>query len=271
MQMTTNDFLRRLRAGEVQYGIFSGLTDTVAAEICAGAGFDWLLFDSEHAPNDLRTLLHQIQAVAASGTPVLVRPESHDASSIPRLLDLGVQTLLAPMVETADQAASVVASVRYPPAGVRGLGSSLARASRWNRIDGYVDRADDEMCVVVQIESVAGMEAIESIAAVDGVDALFVGPADLGASMGLAGRAGHPDVVAAVDDAIRRIVATGTPAGVFATSPERARRCVELGATVVAVGVDLSVLAGATSALAASFRHDDADDDPDGDAVTRRR
>lgn len=256
MQMPTNEFLRRLRAGEVQYGLFSGLADPVAAEVCAGAGFDWVLLDAEHAPNDLRTLLHQIQVIESSGVPVLVRPESHDSVSIRRLLDLGVQTLLAPMIETVDQAEAIVAATRYPPAGVRGLGSSLARASRWNRVEGYVDRADAQMCVVVQIESVTGMENIETIAAVDGVDALFVGPADLGASMGFAGQAGHPDVIAAVDESIRRIVATGTPAGVFATSTSRIRECVGKGATVVAAGVDLSLLAVATSELARSLRAD---------------
>ena len=256
MQMPTNEFLRRLRAGEVQYGLFSGLADPVAAEVCAGAGFDWVLLDAEHAPNDLRTLLHQIQVIESSGVPVLVRPESHDSVSIRRLLDLGVQTLLAPMIETVDQAEAIVAATRYPPAGVRGLGSSLARASRWNRVEGYVDRADAQMCVVVQIESVTGMENIETIAAVDGVDALFVGPADLGASMGFAGQAGHPDVSAAVDESIRRIVATGTPAGVFATSTSRVRECVGNGATVVGAGVDLSLLAVATSELARSLRAD---------------
>ena len=256
--LPANLFKRRLRAGEVQHGLFCGLADPVAAEIVAGAGFDWLLLDAEHSPNDLRTILAQLQATAAYGTPVLVRPDAGDTVTIKRLLDLGVQTLLVPMVESAAQATELVAAVRYPPEGVRGVGSSMARAARWNRVGDYLDRAGDELCLLVQIESVAGLAAVEEIAAVDGVDGLFVGPSDLSASMGHRGRPRHPEVVAAVDDALRRIVAAGKPAGVFATTPDAVESWVGLGATVVAVGVDVSLYVAAVDGLAARYRREDS-------------
>src|SRR6478735_1947574 len=214
MELPRNEFKRQLTRPGVTYGLFSGLVDPAAAEVIAGAGFDWMLIDGEHAPHDLRSILAQLQAAAAHDTPVRVRAETGDTVLIKRLLDLGVLTLLIPMVESADQAAQIVAAARYPPAGVRGVATAVNRAARWGMIDDYLSRADGEICVVCQIESVAGTEAIESIGAVDGVDALFVGPSDLAASMGFIGRPGHPDVVAAVDDAITRIVAAGLPAGV---------------------------------------------------------
>jgi len=254
MEMPVNRFKQRLGTGEVQFGMFCGLVDPVASEICAGAGFDWVMVDVEHAPNDLRTVLHQLQATEPYDTSVIVRPQVGQTDVIKKLLDIGAQTLLVPMVESGDQAAEIVAACRYPPAGVRGVGTSLARAARWNRIDRYADRADAEICVVAQIESVEGVRNIESIAAVDGIDALFVGPSDLAASMGHIGKAGHPDVVAAVDESIRRIVAAGKPAGVFATTPESVQRGVDAGASVVAVGVDISMLVAATSALARQYR-----------------
>ena len=254
MELPRNEFKRQLARPGVTFGLFSGLVDAAAAEVVAGAGFDWMLIDGEHAPHDLRSILDQLRATAAHDTPVLVRAETGDTVLIKRLLDLGVLTLLVPMVESADQAAQIVAATRYPPAGVRGVATAVNRAARWGMVDGYLTQADDEMCVVCQIESVAGTEAIESIAAVAGVDALFVGPSDLAASMGLIGRSGHPDVVAAVDDAIDRIIAAGLPAGVFATTPELVERWTARGATFVAVGVDLALLAKAATDLAARYR-----------------
>ena len=254
MDIPENRFKRALKAGKRQIGLWSTLSSNYTVEVIAGAGFDWMLIDGEHAPHDLRSILVQLQAAAAHDTPVLVRAETGDTVLIKRLLDIGVLTLLIPMVESADQAAQIVAAARYPPAGVRGVATAVNRAARWGMIDDYLSRADGEICVVCQIESVDGTEAIESIGAVDGVDALFVGPSDLAASMGLIGRSGQPDVVAAVDDAITRIVATGLPAGVFATNPELAARWTALGATFVAVGVDIALLAKAATDLAARYR-----------------
>ncbi len=254
MEMPHNEFKRQLARPGVTYGLFSGLVDPAAAEVIACAGFDWMLVDGEHAPHDLRSILLQLQVTAAHGTPVLVRAETGDTVLIKRLLDIGALTLLIPMVVSAAQATQVVAATRYPPGGVRGVAASVNRAAGWGMIDGYLARADAEICVVCQIESIAGTEAIEAIAAVVGVDALFVGPSDLAASMGLIGQPGHPDVVAKVDDAIARIVAAGVPAGVFATTPDLVARWTALGATFVAVGVDIPLLARAAASLAASFR-----------------
>jgi 4-hydroxy-2-oxoheptanedioate aldolase len=255
MDTPVNDFKRRLLAGEVQYGIFVALVDSVAAEISAGAGFDWLMIDMEHAPNDLRTVLHQLQAIAPSGVPVAVRPPEGDPVVIKRLLDIGVQTLVIPMVESAEQARRLVDAVRYPPRGIRGVGPSMARAAQWNRIGGYLTGADEQICLVCQIESVAGVSAAAAIAAVDGVDAVFVGPSDLAASMGHIGQAGHPEVQQAVAAAIAAIRQTGAAAGVFATTVERAAEYAAEGATMIAVGTDIALFAHATADLADRLRH----------------
>jgi 4-hydroxy-2-oxoheptanedioate aldolase len=244
----------RLGAGEVQFGLFVAMVDPVAAEITAGAGFDWLMIDMEHAPNDLRTVLHQLQAMAGSGVSIAVRPPVGDPVSIKRLLDIGVQTLVIPMVESSAQAAALVDAIRYPPRGIRGVGPSMARAAQWNRIEGYLGAADHQICLVCQVESVAGVAAAERIAAVDGVDAVFVGPSDLAASMGHVGQPGHIDVQRAVAEALGAITRTGTAAGVFASSVEAARVYAASGATMIAVGSDIAVFAKATAQLAESLR-----------------
>ena len=255
MQLPVNEFKRQLTRPGVTYGLFSGLVDPAAAEVIAGAGFDWMLIDSEHAPHDLRTILAQLQAAAPYDVPVLVRPDVGETVLIKRLLDIGALTLLVPMVESAEQAQRIVAATRYPPAGVRGVATSVNRAARWGSVDDYLAHADDEICVICQIETVTGAQAIESIAAVEGVDALFVGPSDLAASLGKIGQPRHPDVLAAVDDAIGRAVTTGKPVGVFATAPDLVERWTALGATFVAVGVDIPLLAKATVDLAAAYRN----------------
>lgn len=193
MDMPINTFKQRLRSGEAQIGLWLGLADAYCAELAANAGFDWLLIDGEHAPNDLRTLLGQLQAVAPYPSQPVIRPVIGDTALIKQVLDIGVQTLLVPMVESADQARELVRAIHYPPHGVRGVGSALARASRWNSIPGYLDKADEQMCLLVQIESREGLANLDAIAAVDGVDGVFIGPADLSASMGFRGNPGHPD------------------------------------------------------------------------------
>ncbi len=253
MDLPINIFKQRLLTGDVQYGIFVAMVDSVAAEICAGAGFDWLMIDMEHAPNDLRSVLHQLQAMAESGVPVAVRPPVGDPVSIKRLLDIGVQTLVVPMVDSADQAAAMVAAIRYPPRGVRGVGPSMARAAQWNRVGGYLNSADAQVALVCQVETVLGVESAAAIAAVDGVDAVFVGPSDLAASMGHIGQPQHPDVQRAVNDAITTVCATGTAAGVFAASVDGARAYAAAGATMIAVGTDIALFAKATTQLAAQL------------------
>lgn len=243
----TNRFKQRLYDGEVQYGIFVGLADAVAAEISASAGFDWVLVDAEHGPNDLRTILHQLHAISARDCPALVRVPSDDPVFIKRVLDLGAQTLLVPMVDSADQAEQLVAAVRYPPEGIRGVGTSLTRAATWGHTSDYLARADDEICLVVQVESRAGLEALPSICAVGGLDAVFVGPSDLAASLGHRGEPGHEAVEAAVVSALGTVRDAGLAAGVYGATPDRARAYVGHGARIVAVGIDTALLAAATA------------------------
>jgi 4-hydroxy-2-oxoheptanedioate aldolase len=249
----SNPFKRALREGRTQIGLWLALADPYTAEVCATAGFDWLLIDGEHAPNDIRSILAQLQALAPYPVCPVVRPVSGETALIKQLLDIGAQTLLVPMVESADQARELVAAVRYPPLGVRGVGSGIARVSRWNAIPDYLGRADAEICLLLQIESKAGLERIAEIASVEGVDGLFVGPSDLAASFGRRGNPAHPEVVAAIEGAIAAIRAHGKGAGILTPDETLARRCIELGATFVAVGADVTLLAGAVRGLAAKF------------------
>ncbi|NBA97538.1 4-hydroxy-2-oxoheptanedioate aldolase [Pseudomonas sp. R5(2019)] len=254
MDMPINTFKQRLKNGEAQIGLWLGLADPYCAELAANAGFDWLLIDGEHAPNDLRGLLGQLQAVAPYASQPIIRPVIGDTALIKQVLDIGVQTLLVPMVESAEQARELVRAMRYPPLGVRGVGSALARASRWNSIPGYLDEADAQMCLLVQIENAEGLANLDAIASIEGVDGVFIGPADLSASMGHRGNPGHPDVQAAIEDAIARIRKAGKAAGILSADEKLARRYLELGATFVAVGVDTTVLMRGLQALAGKFK-----------------
>lgn len=254
MNAIVNDFKRALAAGKPQIGLWTALADPYVAEVLACAGFDWLLIDNEHAPNDVRTTLAQLQALAAYPTQPVVRPVTADTALIKQYLDIGAQTLLLPMIDTAEQAAGVVAATRYPPRGVRGVGSSLARASRWNAMPDYLHRAADEICVLVQAESVTAIENLAAIAKVDGVDGVFFGPSDLSASMGLIGQAGTPEVRDAVRAGIDTVRAAGKAAGVLTGDPELARDYLAAGATFVAVGTDIGLLRASTMRLADLFK-----------------
>lgn len=254
MDMPVNTFKQRLLAGEGQVGLWLGLADPYCAELAANAGFDWLLIDGEHAPNDLRSLLGQLQAVAPYPAQPIIRPPIGDPVLIKQLLDIGVQTLLVPMVDSAAQAAELVRAMCYPPSGIRGVGSALARASRWNSIPGYLDKADEQMCLLVQIENLDGLANLDAIAAVEGVDGVFIGPADLSAAMGHRGNPGHPEVQAAIEDAITRIRRAGKAVGILSADEALARRYLELGCSFVAVGVDTSLLMKALQGLAGRFK-----------------
>lgn len=253
--MAENTFKTALRRGDTLYGLWLALADAYSAEVCAGAGFDWLLIDGEHAPNDLRSTLSSLQALAAypAVTP-LVRPPVGDTVGIKQLLDIGARNLLIPMVETPDQARELVAATRYPPRGVRGVGAALARASGFGRDAAYLSHADEGVCLLLQIESVSGLAALDEIAAVDGVDGVFIGPADLAASLGQLGQPGHPDVQNAIQHAARRIRAAGKAAGILSTDEAQDRVYLEWGYTFVAVGTDVTLLSRASTALAARFR-----------------
>jgi 4-hydroxy-2-oxoheptanedioate aldolase len=254
MSLPQNTFKRALAEGKPQFGLWAALADAYVTELLATAGFDWLLIDNEHAPNDIRSTLAQLQAVAAYASHPVVRPVRSDSALIKQLLDIGAQTLLLPMIDTQDQAAEAVAATRYPPQGIRGVGSALARASRWNRIPDYLTAAAQELCVLVQVETVQGMENLPAIANVQGVDGVFFGPADLSASMGLLGKPGDASVREAICSGIRKVRDAGKAAGVLAPDAGIAAEYLAAGATFVAVGTDTGLLSKAAADLAASYK-----------------
>lgn len=225
----------------------------IAAEITAGSGCDWVLLDAEHAPNGLESTLAQLYAMSGYDVSPLVRPPYGDTVTIKQFLDLGAQNLLIPMVDSAEQAEEIVRATRYPLGGVRGVGSALARSARWNRVEGYLGRASETISLTVQIESAAAVAEVEKILAVDGVDAIFVGPSDLAASMGHLGQQTHPEVVKAVLHSIRAANEAGKPVGVNAFVPEDAEHYIEAGANFVAVGADVAILARQTESLVDRF------------------
>lgn len=261
MDMPKNYFKQKLQQGQWQVGLFVGLTSGYSMEILAGAGFDWLVIDAEHSPNNPASVLAQLQAAAPYPVQLLVRPMSHDAALIKQYLDIGTQTLLLPLVDDAAQARQLVRAVRYPPEGIRGVAASLARAAHWNGVKDYVQHANAEVCLVVQVETRQGLENLDAIAGVDGVDGVFIGPADLAASLGHLGDAGHPEVRAAIDAALRRIAAAGKAAGVFVTDPALAQHYRDCGASFIAVGGDTTLLRNAALKLAAAFQDGNSESD----------
>jgi 4-hydroxy-2-oxoheptanedioate aldolase len=251
--LTNVRFKDRWAAKRAQVGMWLATGSPYCAEICAGSGLDWVLIDCEHAPNDLRSVLAQLQAVQAHPVCPVVRPPVGDPVLIKQLLDIGVRNLLIPMVETADQARAMVKAVRYPPGGIRGVGSGLARASRWNRDAGYLARADEGITLVVQIESARALAELESIVSVDGVDGVFLGPADLAASIGHLGEQDHPDVVGAVESAIATVTGLGKAAGVNAFPETLARRYMAAGSRFLLVGADVTILARGSDQLVEAY------------------
>lgn len=250
----TNHFKQALQQGNAQIGLWVGLANAYSAEVVAGAGFDWLLLDGEHAPNDVPLLLSQLQAVAPYNSHAVVRPRSNDRHLIKQLLDIGAQALLVPMIETAEEAQALVDSTRYPPKGNRGVGSALARASRWNRIPGYLKQADDNICVLAQLESPAALKNLAAIASVDGIDGVFIGPADLSAGMGFPGETAHPKVVAAIEQAIATVVDCGKAPGILTIDEKLAQHYLQLGCRFVAVGIDVTLLSRACDGLVKKFK-----------------
>ena len=254
MQLPPNSFKAALRAGRVQIGLWLGLADAYASELFASTGFDWLAIDAEHSPNDPRSVLSQLQAIAPYPVQAVVRTASGDATLLKQYLDIGAQTLLIPMVESAEQAASVVAATRYPPAGIRGVGSALARAARWNQVSDYLRGCEQELCVLVQVESTAGLNNLAAIAATAGVDGVFFGPADLAASMGLLGKSADARVQDAIVQGIETVRSATKAAGVLSADPSVARQYLAAGAQFVAVGIDTTLLVRAARDLRALFK-----------------
>jgi 4-hydroxy-2-oxoheptanedioate aldolase len=249
----TNHFKRAIAQGRQQIGLWCSLPSAYAAEIVAPAGFDWLLFDTEHSPSSVPTVLSQLQAAAPYEVSAAVRATTNDTAQIKRLLDIGAQTLFIPYVESAEEAQSAVRAMRYPPEGIRGV-SGLTRANRFGRVENYFGLAAQELCLIVQVETQQALDQLEAIANTDGVDGIFIGPADLSASLGYPGDQGNPAVVKAIEDAVRRIRACGKPSGILTANKAFAQHCIDIGTTFTAVGIDIGILTRGAEALAQEFK-----------------
>jgi len=254
MPAPINPFKAALARGEQQIGCWAGFADPYATEILSTAGFDWLVIDAEHAPNDLRSITAQLQVLDGKQSHPVVRLPIGRDWMIKQVLDAGAQTLLIPMVESADQARDLVRAMRYPPAGIRGAGAALARASRFSDIDDYVATANDQMCLLVQVESCKGLGALDDILAVDGVDGVFIGPADLAADMGFGADSSAPEVADAIRDALGRIAATPKAAGILGLIPDTTAQYRDWGAQFLAVGIDVLMLARTARATASYWK-----------------
>ena len=252
MPAPTNAFKQTLLNHETTYGCWVGMADAYAAEIAASAGFDWLLIDGEHAPNDLRSILAQLQIIDASKSHPVVRIPVGETYMIKQVLDAGAQSLLIPMVESGEQAQELVKATRYPPHGVRGVGSALARASKFNAIPDYLTTANDQICLTVQLETTAGVEALDDILGVEGVDGVFIGPSDLAADMGLLGKADTPQMRSTINSLLTRIKASGKAAGILALSTESVSQARASGACFIGVGIDVLLFAQSMRKLAAN-------------------
>ncbi len=247
-----NAFKQALRDGKLQIGLWSSLCSNIASEIVSESGFDWLLLDTEHSPNEIPDLLSQLQAVQRGTATPIVRPAWNDAVIVKRILDIGAQALLFPYVQTPEEAKRAVAATRYPPQGIRGV-TVVGRASRYGRVAGYLTKANEEICVLVQVETRAALDQLEAIAKVEGVDGVFIGPSDLAASLGHLGNPQAPEVQKAIEDAGRRLKALGKPAGILTGIDEEIRRYIGWGYQFVAVGADLGLLRNAADALAKKY------------------
>lgn len=253
MKLTKNKFKQGLKAGELQIGLWGSLCSPITSEIIGYSGFDWIVLDMEHAPNEVPMVMAQMQAMAAGGTSVVVRPPWNDMVMIKRVLDIGAQTILLPYIQNADEARQAVANVRYPRAGVRGAAGGT-RATAYGRIKDYYQTVDNETCILLQVETIEAIAQLEEIAAVDGVDGIFVGPSDLSASMGHLGNPEHEDVQAVIKQAAITMAGLNMASGILGTMEKAAHRYVDLGYKFVAVGTDIGVLASGADALCARFK-----------------
>jgi 4-hydroxy-2-oxoheptanedioate aldolase len=253
LDLPVNHFKRAIKAGRSQIGLWCTLASNVSIEILAGSGFDWLVLDTEHSPNELPMVYSQLQAVMEGTAHPIVRPPWNDMVVLKRYLDAGVQTFLIPTVQSEDEARAAVAYSRYPPRGVRGF-AGTSRSSRFGRIKDYHIRCEEEICVLVQIETQRGLDNLEAIARIEGVDGVFIGPGDLSAGIGHLGNQDHPEVRRVIEDAMRRIVACGNAPGILTGDEAFARRCIELGCLFTAVGSDAGLLARGSEQLARKFK-----------------
>lgn len=253
MELPRNAFKAALSEGRAQIGLWVTIPGSDNAEALAGCGFDWLLIDTEHSTVGLDTVKSMLQAVAPYPVSAAVRPGWNDAVEIKRILDAGAQTILVPYVQNAAEAARAVAAVRYPPAGMRGV-AGITRATRYGLVEGYTVNADSEICLLVQVETAEALQNIEAIAAVEGVDGIFIGPADLATSMGYPGNPSAPQVKAAILDAIARIRAAGKPAGILSLDTALLKDAVAAGSVFTAVDVDQAILLRGARAIARDWK-----------------
>ncbi len=252
MQTPINTFKQALRQRRAQIGLWMGMASELSTEICAGAGFDWLLLDGEHTPNDLHSMLTQLQTIAGYNSQPVCRIPVGETALIKQYLDLGVPNLLVPMVDTPEQAHALVQACRYPPQGIRGMAG--ARASRWGRYPRYAHEANEQICLLVQVETRLALSNLDAIAAIDGIDGVFIGPSDLSASMGHVGNPAHPEVQSAIEDAFARILQAGKAPGILTNDAALNKRYLELGALFVAVGIDTQILMHGITALIDQFK-----------------
>ena len=253
MDMPINAFKKALQEGRNQIGLWSSLCSTMGADAIADAGFDWILLDTEHSPNEPPDLIAAMRALRGGTATPIVRPAWNDPVLFKRILDLGAQTLLVPFVQTAEEARKAVAATRYPPHGIRGVATTAA-ASRFGRVKDYLRKANDQICVLVQVETLDAIGRLGEIAAVDGVDGVFIGPSDLAASMGHLGDFAHPDVQAVISGAIKTIRGAGKAGGYLTGNEEEAKKRLAEGFQFVAVGSDTGLLARGADALAKRFK-----------------
>ena len=249
-----NPFKAGLVQGETQIGLWLSSTSSYLAEIAATSGYDWLLIDGEHAPNTVQDLYHQLQAIAPYRSQPVIRPVEFQNALIKQVLDIGARTLLVPMIDTAEQAQALVQATRYPPLGTRGVGAGVARAARWGRVENYMARANDELCLLIQAESKTAIDNLDALLEVEGVDGIFIGPADLSASLGYPDNADHPEVQRVIEQSIKRIRQAGKAAGFLAVNPAMAERAIGWGANFVAVGVDTMLYTAALDQRLALFK-----------------
>jgi len=253
MQSIHNKFKHAIQNGEKQMGLWSHLCSPISIEILAHCGYDWLLLDMEHSPNDLSEIVSQLQAMKGGTATAIVRPPWNDMVTFKRLLDVGVQTLLVPYIQTEEEARNAVAYTRYPPHGVRGY-AGAPRASNYGRIKDYAHLNAKELCVLLQVETLQGLENLEAIANVEGVDGVFIGPGDLSAALGHLGNPKHPEVLKVIDDAIARIKACGKAPGILTGDEALAKHYVAQGCLFVAIGADQNVLRDSATALLQRIR-----------------
>ena len=253
MPAPKNTFKTAITNGQLQIGFWQSLGTTITAEISAYSGFDWLLIDGEHGPNDIRSIRDQLQVVGPSPSQAVVRTSGVSVVEVKQVMDAGAQTVLVPIVDTPEDAELMARAMRYPPQGIRGNGSGVVRAADYGRTPGYLDNANDEACLLVQAETMTAIGNLDAICAIDGVDGVFIGPSDLATSMGHIGNPGHPEVQATIEAAITRIRANGKAPGILMADETRVRRYIELGALFVAVGSDVAILGNGAKSLAAKY------------------